>query len=348
MSTESGGTSMGDMGRPLLLALPGFEPLAAAMPGIETIRPAVAHFANGELGIELDARVAERDCVVLGTTAPPADHLAELLLAADTLDRHGARSVRALVPYLAYARQDRLEPGHSLAAAWLGRVLEASGVRGLITVDVHSDDAVQLLGLPVTSLSAAPLFAEVLSETVSADAVAVAPDAGARPRTGALAEALGLDRPIAWLQKQRRRNGVTHGDVVGELTADAIVVDDILDTGSTLLSCCRVLRARGVGEITVVVTHGLFTGSRWRELSDLGVRTIHTTDSVPGARLEASPLVRVHSIAPLLADTMNVDASPPAPSSRDVARSRLDHPRQTSSRAWPRPIRRRLRRRHRT
>jgi ribose-phosphate pyrophosphokinase len=339
---------MGDMGRPLFVALPGFEPLAAAMPGIEAIRPAVAHFANGELGIELDAPVAERDCVVLGTTAPPADHLAELLLAADTLDRHGARSVRALVPYLAYARQDRLEPGHSLAAAWLGRVLEASGVRGLITVDVHSDDAVQLLGLPVTSLSAAPLFAGVLSGMVSADAVAVAPDAGARPRTRALAEALGLDRPIAWLQKQRRQDGVTHGDLVGELAADAIVVDDILDTGGTLLSCCRELRARGVEEITVVVTHGLFTGSRWRELSELGVTTIHTTDSVAGARLEASPLVRVHTIAPLLVDAISLDASQPAPSSPEMATSRPDHPPRAGARAWPRRIPRRLRRRHRT
>jgi ribose-phosphate pyrophosphokinase len=93
--------------------------------------------------------------------------------------------------------------------------------------------------------------------------------------------------------------------VVGELAPRAIVVDDILDTGSTLLSCCRELLLRGVQEVTVVVTHGLFTGDRWRELGDLAVRAIHTTDSIPAARLQASPLVRVHPIAPVLAAALS-------------------------------------------
>ena len=289
------------MSGPLLVVLPGFEPQAAAMSGVDTVRPAVMRFANGELWIDLGGPVADRDCVLLGTTAPPESCLVELMLVADTLRRHGAGSVRALIPYLAYARQDVLEPGRSLAAGWLGQVLAASGVSELITVDVHSDEAVRLLGLPVTVLPSAPLFADVLSWEPGADTVAVAPDPGARTRTRALAQALRLDRPIVWLEKERRPEGITHGELVGELAARAIVVDDILDTGGTLLSCCRELLLRGVEEITVVVTHGLFTGDRWRELGELAVCAIHTTDSIPAARLEASPLVRVHPTAPLLA-----------------------------------------------
>jgi ribose-phosphate pyrophosphokinase len=305
MPASASAGSMRAMRDPLLVALPGFEPHAAAMRDVETVRPAVMRFANRELGIDLRGPVEDRDCVVLGTTAPPESCLVELMLVADTLGRHGARSVRALIPYLAYARQDALEPGRSLAAGWLGRVLVASGVSELITVDVHSKEAVRLLGLPVAVLPSAPLFADVLGAGQDADVVAVAPDPGARARTRALAQALGLDRPIAWLEKERRPEGVRHGKVVGELAACAIVVDDILDTGGTLLSCCRELLQRGVEEITVAVTHGLFTGHRWRELSDLGVTAIHTTDSVPAARLEASPLVRVHPIAPLLAAALS-------------------------------------------
>jgi ribose-phosphate pyrophosphokinase len=293
------------MSAPLQVALPGYESQAASMAGVETLRPAVTRFANGELGIDLRGHVEDRDCVVLGTTAPPESRLVELMLVADTLRRHGAESVRALVPYLAYARQDALEPRRSIAAAWLGQVLAASGVSELITVDVHSDQAVQLLGVPVTVLPSAPLFADLLGEERGGDAVAVAPDQGARPRTRALARALDLDRPIAWLEKERRPDRVTHGEVVGELAPRAIVVDDILDTGGTLLSCCRELLRRGVEEITVVVTHGLFTGDRWRDLGDLPVRAIHTTDSVPAARLQASPLVCVHPIAPVLAAALS-------------------------------------------
>ena len=290
----------------LLLPLPGFEQLAMSFPGVEVMRPTIAHFENGELEVRLPAAVAGRDCVLLGTAAPPADRLAGLLLAADTLCRHGARSVSGVLPYMAYARQDRLEPGRSLAAGWLGRMLAASGVRAVTTVDIHSRRALELMAMPVTSLSPAPLFAAVLGGAVTEDTVAVAPDRGALTRTHTLASALCVERPVAWMDKERSPGGVTHKRVVGELAPHALIFDDIVDTGETLCSCCRELRARGVDDITVAVTHGLFTGERWRELGDLGVSAIHTTDSVPGVRSRESELVHVHSIAPLLTEVLAV------------------------------------------
>ena len=275
-----------------------------SFPGVEVMRPSIAHFENGEMEVRLPAAVASRECVLLGTAAPPADRFVELLLAADTLRRHGARSVSGMLPYMAYARQDRLEPGHSLAAGWLGRLLVAAGVSDVTTVDLHSRRALELMAMPVTSLSPAPLFAAVLGGAVTEDTVAVAPDRGALSRTHALVSALGVERPVAWMDKERSPGGVTHKRVVGELARHALIVDDILDTGGTLCSCCRELRARGVEDLTVAVTHGLFTGGGWRELADLGVSAIHTTDSVPGARPRQSDLVRVHSIAPLLTETL--------------------------------------------
>jgi ribose-phosphate pyrophosphokinase len=241
---------------------------------------------------------------LLGTAAPPADQLVSLLLAADSLVRHGARSVRAVMPYLAYARQDRLEPRRSLAAAWLGTVLAASGVEDVVTIDVHSQAARDLIGLPVTSLSPAALFARELAGLITTETVVVAPDHGAIERSRALADMLGVDRPVVWLDKERGPGGVAHRRLVGELSEQAIVVDDILDTGGTLVSCCRELRARGVRETTIAVTHGLFTGWGWRGLAELEVRAIHVSDSVPSARRLESDLVRVHSVGPLLAEAL--------------------------------------------
>lgn len=299
---------------PVLLPLPGFEPVAAAS-GLEIVAPAVERFACDELAIQLPQGVTHRDCVLVGTAAPPEERLVSLLLTADTLVRHGARSVHVLMPFLAYARQDQLEPGRSLAAAWLGRLLAACAVEDVVAIDVHSQAARELAGLPVRSLSPASLFARELDGSTDADTVVVAPDQGAVDRSRALADELGSERPIAWLEKERSRRGVTHRRLVGDLAERALVVDDILDTGGTLVSCCRELQARGVRETTVAVTHGLFTGRGWQELADLGVRAIHVTDSVPEARARASHLVRVHPVGPFLCEAL----AWPGPGQRESA-----------------------------
>lgn len=294
---------------PLIVPLPGFEPLAGSVAVLETTPPTIERFENGELEVRLDASVDGRGCFLLGTVAPPGDRLAELLLTADTLLRNGANSLHAVLPYLAYARQDRPNPNISLAAAWIGRLLANAGIADLTTIDIHSRAARELIGLPVTSLSPADLFGRALAGWASREAVVVAPDRGAHARADAVLAALGLDRPLVRFGKERDAGGVTHTTVEGEVAPRAIVVDDILDTGGTLVSCCRKLRALGVEETAIAVTHGLFTGARWRELADLGVGAIHVTDSVPDVRARArgaagggaSELVRVHSVGPLLA-----------------------------------------------
>src|SRR5690606_5217294 len=125
-----------------LFALPAFRrmagELAAAEPMLEPGVCVVERHANGELRVELQTPVEDVDCAVLGTLRPPDSNLAELLLLCDTLHRAGARSLLAILPYFAYARQDRYAPHCSLAAGWVGAVLEASGVDQVLSLDVHS------------------------------------------------------------------------------------------------------------------------------------------------------------------------------------------------------------------
>lgn len=265
---------------PLRFALPGFESLLPPSAPGEPGRLAVQRFANGELTVEVETAVDGRTCVLLGSIAPPDEQLLVLARAADTLTQLGAARTVALLPYLAYARQDTEERGRGLGIAWVGRALRACGVDELVTIDVHSRRALELLELPATSLSPAALFAAELRDAGLLEATIVAPDEGAIERSRAVAQAAGIAAPVAHLRKERSAAGVVHRELVGEVGRRAVVVDDILDTGATLVSCCDQLHRRGVEEVTVMVTHGLFTGELWMELIPL-VTGIHVTDSIP-------------------------------------------------------------------
>ena len=128
----------------------------------------------------------------------------------------------------------------------------------------------------------------------------MAPDEGAVERARAVAAAAGIDTPVAVPRKQRTLEGVAHASIEGLVAPHAVIVDDILDTGGTVISACRQLRATGAREITVLVTHGLFTGSSWRQLGALGVTRIVTTDSLPAARRRGGGGAEVLPIAALL------------------------------------------------
>lgn len=284
---------------PLTLVLPGQSRFAAMASGTEVERATVGRFPNGELVVEVPAHVHGRDCIVVGSIAPPVGNVERLTLLAHALRRAGARRITAMLPYLAYARQDRAAPTQSLGLEWLGGLLRAGGINRVVCVDVHSAAAPTLLGLPVKSLSPAGVLAAALPGAWREDVTFVAPDEGAMDRCVAVALAAGSSRPIVWLSKRRTRLGVEHSGVVGAPGPRAVVVDDILDTGGTLVSCCRELRRVGVAEIGVVATHGLFTGTGWRALLDEGVRRMWIADTVLARR--RPPEADVVAVAPLLA-----------------------------------------------
>ena len=265
------------------MVLPGYKRFAPGAGG-RLERVAVARFPNGELHAEVSERVEGRRCILVGSISPPAGNLERLTLVAHALRRAGAARVTAVLPYLAYARQDRASRTESLGLAWAGELLRACGISEVVGVDVHCADAGELLGLPLTSLSPAELLAAELTGPWSEEVTFVAPDEGAIARCSAVANTAGLDRPIVWARKRRTPTGVEHLGLVGTPTSRAVVVDDILDTGDTLVSCCRQLRDAGVIQIGLIATHGLFTGERWRALLSEGVEQIWITDTVLSRR----------------------------------------------------------------
>lgn len=262
-------------------------------------------FANGELFIEIETPVKDEDCLILGSVSPPDTQLFSTLLLAHTLRKEGAKQITGVFPYLAYSRQDKNKPRQSLAAAWTGAMLRASGFDKVITLDVHSPEDEQLFPIPLISISTAGIFAAALNRYQLTGATIVAPDKGAIARCEAVRAATGLPPLVVpWFEKHRLETGIFHSRLVGEVGSRAVLIDDILDTGATLVSACEKLLREGVEDIQIMVTHGLFTGRQWESLWELGVSRIFCTDTIPFLAGVEEDRILVLLSSPLLASEL--------------------------------------------
>jgi len=288
----------------VLFAFEAFQSMAAGLQNLLQLQGAMfslSRFVNGEMHLDIQTWATGERCLILGSIAPPDDQLLATLLLAHTLKKEKAREITAILPYLAYARHDKDKSGQSMATAWAGSLFKASGCDSVITVDLHSEAARRLFPIPVISLSPAALFADAIKQHDLCDAIIVAPDEGAIPRCEAVRVAAGMPPgEVPYFEKHRTETGIVHAGPIGRLGPRAVIVDDILDTGTTLISACERLAEVGVKETYVMVTHGLFTGEGWKRLRQVGVKGIFCTDSIPCNRAMGTEGVVTLSIVPLL------------------------------------------------
>lgn len=290
----------------ILFALPLYrnigQELVRTIPELESGDSTIKRFSNAEIYIETSWNVKDERCLILGSIAPPDEQLLAVSLLSHTLKRREAKEVVGLFPYLGYARQDKAKTDQSLTLAWAGQVLKASGLDRIVTIDVHSPLADFLLPIPVTSYLATELFiATIPNLHHPEDVTLIAPDKGADDRVHAMATAIGSDLPIVTFTKERTDQSLVHASPQQPiLTKSVVIIDDILDTGGTLLSCVSHLKASGVESVVIAITHGLFTGNKWRKLFDIGVNPIYVTDSTPEAMRNRTKQVCKVSAIPLL------------------------------------------------
>lgn len=274
------------------------EGLKAADPEVVIGRSQIVRYPDGEQCAAVSQGVEGQDCLLIGSIAPPDNQMLEVVMLADAVRRGGARSVWVFLPYLAYARQDKFKTGQWGGIETVGSVFRSVGVSGVVTVDLHSQLASKLMGLPVLSLMPASVFAKEIQHLGWPDMTVVAPDEGGIHRNKVLAETLGVHGSVVHLVKTR--DSIMHLGIVGDVGPRVVMADDILDSGRTLVSACNVLHQNGVKDIAIAVTHGLFTGEIWKELFSLGIRALFVTDSCPSALKTEEPDIKVVPIKPLL------------------------------------------------
>lgn len=262
----------------------------------------VERFPDGELGVVLpDVRGADV-YLVQGTPPPAHDHLVELLLLADAARRAGAARVTGVMPYVAYARQDRrAAEGESIGARVVADQLSAALDR-VVAVDLHTTTLEGFFSCLVEHLSAVPLLAERV-RPLAAGRVVVAPDLGAAGRARRYAALLGLDTAAV---RKRRLSGHAvealgvDGDVRGR---DVLIVDDMISTGATVAAAVNAVRGAGARRAIAVATHPLLVPPAEERLGSLDLDAIVVSDSVRTAACTRPPLDAV-GLAPLLADAI--------------------------------------------
>lgn len=272
----------------LVLAGPASEELGRSLAeklGEKILESEFKVFPDGESKFTVREKVAHKTVLLVQSTYPPVDqHLMQLLLAAHHLSQEGAK-VTAVVPYLAYARQDKeFLPGEGVTLAAVARLMRSAGIRRLVTVDIHSTEGLALFPFPIYSVSAIPALAGYVKEKLNpANPVVIAPDFGASKRTEAFASLLGAK----FLQLAKKRDRST-GEVTVQETPldvkgkDVLIVDDIISTGGTVKAAAEAVLSQGANSATAVCVHALMVGDALDKLERAGVRKIVGTNTLQG------------------------------------------------------------------
>jgi len=250
-------------------------------------------FSDGESKMKM-GRVG-KNCIIVQSTYPPADtHLMQALMMAVRC-AEGARDVCAVIPYLAYARQDRafLE-GEVVSIALVAKLLQSAGVGHVITVDIHSQLAMSYFA-SVQNVSSIPLLAEYASKMKLRRPIAVSPDAGGADRAKEFAKHSKTDMFALKKSRDRTTGEVTVDekldiDVSGR---DAILIDDMISSGGSMVKAAEVLHKKGAGKVYAMCAHALLIGDAAQRLKAAGVQDIIATNSVPGeyAKVDLSPAI---------------------------------------------------------
>ncbi len=290
------------MAEKLILAGPASEDLGRSLAeklGIPLLGAEFKVFADGESKFTLREKVAGKSVFFVQSTYQPVDqHLFQLLLASHQLSEEGAK-VTAVVPYLAYARQDKeFLPGEGVTLGIVAHLMRSAGVRRLVTVDIHSAEGLALFSFPTYSVSAVPgLVAYAKAELNLREPVVVSPDFGGSKRTEAFAQLYGAKFLQLTKSRDRKSGEVSVADSDLDVSGkEVIIVDDIISTGGTVRAAAEAVLKQGAKKALAFCVHGLFVGDALQKLENASVSTLVCTNTVPGkfSKVDVSDALASH------------------------------------------------------
>ena len=297
----------------LLFAGRAHPELAAEIAGCLGIEPTptkLSDFANGEIYVRFLESVRGCDAFVLQSHTAPINHwIMEQLIMVDALKRASAKRITVVTPFFGYARQDKKNRGREpISARLMADIFATAGADRLMAVDLHTAQIQGFFDGPVDHLFALPILAEYIERKLDVSQVTVvAPDAGRVRVCERWTDRLGC--PLAIIHKRRDpdvAHRVTMSEVVGQVEGrTCIVVDDMIDTGSTIIKASEALFAQGASKVIVTATHGVLSGSAVDGLKNSRISEVIVTNTLPIADDKRFDKLTVLSIAPLVARAIN-------------------------------------------
>ena len=272
--------------------------------GINLLDATVGHFNNGEIQVMISESIRGKDIFIIQSTCQPVnDNLMELLIMADACKRASAGSITAVVPYYAYARQDRKTRGREpISAKLVANLITAAGVDRVLTVDLHAGQIQGFFDIPVDHLAGGPAMAKYFSHWDMHNVVVVSPDLGGVTRARKFADILHV--PIAIVEKRRPEPGMAEVmNVIGNIEDKiCIMIDDIVDSAGSLCAGANALVKLGAREVYACCSHGILSGNAVEKVDNSVLKKLIITDTIPLDEDKHSPKIEIVSLAPMLAD----------------------------------------------
>ena len=275
---------------------------------LKLVNTNIKSFADGEVYVEINENIRGNSVFVIQSTSTPAnDNLMELLLCIDALRRSSAKNITAVIPYFGYARQDRkVVPRTSISAKLVSNLITNAGASRIVTVDLHSGQIQGFFDIPVDNLFTTPLFTRYIKKNLkNKNLICVSPDVGGVQRTRGLATKINVD--LAIIDKRRLQPGKSQVmRIIGNVqNKECIIVDDIIDSGGTIVNAVDALIREGAKSVYVFVTHAVLSGEAINKIKKSKINKLIITDSIDNTKkIKNVSKIQVLSIAPLMAEAI--------------------------------------------
>ena len=275
---------------------------------LKLVNTNIKRFSDGEIYIEINENIRGNSVFVIQSTSNPAnDNIMELLLVIDALKRSSAKTITAVIPYFGYARQDRkVAPRTSISAKVVANLISNAGASRVVTVDLHAGQIQGFFDMPVDNLFTAPLFAKFIKKKLSSkNLICVSPDVGGVARTRSLATRIKAD--LAIIDKRRPAPGKSEVmNILGNVkNKTCIIVDDIIDSGGTIVNAVDALKKSGANEVYVFISHGVLSGDAAKKIKNSKIKKLIVTDTIDNTKkIHNNNKIEVLSISSLMSEAI--------------------------------------------
>ena len=272
------------------------------------VRSSIRKFSDGEIYVEINENIRGNSIFVIQSVSSPAnDNLMELLLCIDALKRSSAKNITAVIPYFGYARQDRkVVPRTSISAKLVSNLITKAGADRVVTIDLHAGQIQGFFDIPVDNLFATPIFARHVKKKIkNKNLICVAPDVGGTERARALGKF--LHAGLAIIDKRRPAPGKSEVmNVIGNVKGKTcIIVDDIIDSGGTIVNAANALIVRGAKEVHVYVTHGVLSGKAVQKIKNSKIKRLVITDTIDNSdKVKNTKNIEILTISQLVGEAI--------------------------------------------